>query len=282
MIIHHSNYKNIDFKKYKRVFIFGCSFTYYCWPTWANVLTYECKEDTEIYNFGRAGGGNLFISERVIAANQKYRFTSDDLVLLMWSTHCREDRYIATGWELPGNIWTQSFYDSSFVKKYACVKGYIVRDLALMTMIRNTLTLLPCESVVLKSVEPDYDRNFYDGDSSFDEVIDLYRDMIDEMPAPLYESVKTGTGGWINGHHYHWASIKDSSPTNLFPDYHPNPEMYLGYLTDIGFNLNVNTVEKTYRYTQELHRLNERTLIEKWSNELFDSNPNYHWRIHLI
>jgi hypothetical protein len=102
------------------------------------------------------------------------------------------------------------------------------------------------------------------------------------MPAPLYESVKTGTGGWINGHHYYWASIKESSPTNLFPDYHPNPEMYLRYLTNIGFNLNVKTVEKTYRYTQELHRLNERTAIEKWSNELFDSNPNYHWRTHLI
>lgn len=282
MIIHHTEYKNIDFKKYKRVFIFGCSFTHYTWPTWANILTYETNSETEIYNFGRAGGGNLFISERVIAANQKYRFTSDDLVLLMWSTHCREDRYISTGWELPGNIWTQGFYDKNFVKKYACVKGYIVRDLALMTMIRNTLQLLPCESVVLKSVEPDYDRNFYDGDSSFDEVIDLYKDVVDDMAKPLYEFVKNGNGGWINGHYYHWSSIPSSSYEKPFSDYHPNPEMYLQYLRGIGFDPSISTVEKAFRYTHELHQIKERTAIENWANDLYRENPNYHHGIHLI
>lgn len=282
MIIHHTNYKNVDFKKYKRIFIFGCSFTHYCWPTWANILSYEANEDTEIYNFGKTGGGNLFISERVIAANQRYRFTEDDLILLMWSTHCREDRYIEHGWETPGNIWTQGFYDSSFVKKYACVKGYMVRDLALMTMIRNTMQLLPCESVLLKSVEPDYDRNFYDGDSSFDEVLDLYKDVTTDMAKPLYEFVKTDTGGWINGHHYHWASVSSSSPENPFSDYHPNPEMYLKYLQGIGFDISIKTVEKTFRYNYELQQIKERNAIETWANDLFHSNPKYYYHVHLI
>jgi hypothetical protein len=282
MIIHHTNYKNVDFKKYKRIFIFGCSFTHYIWPTWANILSYEANEDTEIYNFGKTGAGNLFISERVIAANQRYRFTKDDLILLMWSTHCREDRYIENGWETPGNIWTQNFYDSNFVKKYACVKGYIVRDLALMTMIKHTMQLLPCEAVLLKSVEPDYDRNFYDGDNPLDDVLDLYKDVTDDMAKPLYEFVKTGNGGWINGHHYHWTSIPGSSPDNLFPDYHPNPEMYLKYLQGIGFDIGIKTVEKTFRYTYELQQIKERMAIEAWSNDLYHSNPNYYYHVHLI
>jgi hypothetical protein len=96
MIIDYRNYKEIDYKKYKRVFIFGCSFTKYEWPTWANILSYEMP-DAEIYNFAQSGAGNLFISERVIAANQRYRYNKDDLILLMWSTHSREDRYIEHG-----------------------------------------------------------------------------------------------------------------------------------------------------------------------------------------
>ena len=36
-----------------RIFTFGCSFTQYCWPTWADMLLYENSGK----NYGISGGG---------------------------------------------------------------------------------------------------------------------------------------------------------------------------------------------------------------------------------
>lgn len=280
MIIDYRNYKNIDFKKYKRVFIFGCSFTKYSWPTWANILALETP-DAEIYNFGQPGAGNLFISERTIAANQKFRFDKNDLVLVMWSTHSREDRYIEQGWETPGNIFTQGFYPEDYVKKYACVKGYVVRDLALMTMLKNSLDLLPCDAVMLKSVEPDYDRKLFSG-YEFDELVELYRDVIYSMGLPLYHYVHNGQGGWINGHLYHWPSISYSSYDTPFQDYHPNPSMYMDFLLKSDFVISEKNQEIVKNYTEELKQLKDRDSIEKWFNKICSDNPKYHGSVHLI
>lgn len=282
MILDFRNYKDIDFKSYSRVFIFGCSFTHYTWPTWANILSMETNEDTLIYNFGSSGAGNLYITERIASANQKYRFTDKDLVLIMWSTFSREDRYIENGWQTPGNIWTQDFYSKEFIKKYTCVRGYIIRDLGLMSTTMNSLQYLPCHAVVLKAVDPIYDIRYYTGDVGLDDVVDLYRDVIFDMPNCLYEFVKDGKGGWINGHQYHWTSISYSSWKTPFQDYHPNPKMYMEYLKNLGFNISDKNAEKVLQYNTELLDLKERTVIEKWFNNIVESNSNYFHNLHLI
>lgn len=279
MIIDYRKYKNINFKKYKRVFIFGCSFVTWIWPTWAEIITYEMP-DAEVYNFGAEGGGNLFISERLIAANQRYKFTDKDLILLMWSTFSREDRYIKTGWQTPGNIWTQNFYDKKFIKKYVCVKGFIVRDLGLMALTKNTLEYLPCDSVMLKSVDPEYDERYYDGEDPINEVTDLYRNVIYDMPMTLYDHQKTPEGGWFNGHFYHWSSISYSSPKTPYQDYHPNPEMYLNYLIKLGFNISLDIKEEVRNFTKELLSIKEREAIVQWYQNL--KSDKYHDNLHLI
>lgn len=245
MIIHHSNYRKIEFQKYKRIFIFGCSFTnYQAWPTWANIISLDCADSSpQIFNIAQTGGGNLFISSTVISSSLYYNFCKDDLVLLMWSTHCREDRYKDTRWVCPGNVWTQNIINEDFIKEWACPKGYIVRDLALMTTTRNYLEHLPCDAILLKSVEPSYDRRLFTG-SGFEEVLTLYKKEIDNFAAPLYNFVHNGLGGWINGHEYYWPGVGGSTEKKKFQDYHPNPDMYLNYLQGIGFSFKDITVEK--------------------------------------
>ena len=44
--------------KFKRAFVFGCSFTQYYWPTWADILG---REFNKFENWGQCGGGNQFI-----------------------------------------------------------------------------------------------------------------------------------------------------------------------------------------------------------------------------
>jgi hypothetical protein len=281
MIIDYRKYKDIDYSRYNRVFIFGCSFTSYEWPTWANILGFMMP-DAEKYNFGKTGGGNLYIAERIIAANQRYKFNDKDLIMVMWSTHCREDRYIENRWETPGNIFTQGYYPPDFVKKYSCVRGYMIRDLALMTMIKHTLTMIPAHAVVLKSVEPDYDRHWYLGTEDLDEVLDMYKDTIYDMPSPLYESMKTDKGGWIMGAYYYWPDVQGSNPKEKFGDYHPNPDMYMRYLQKIGFEISNSVQDQVHEYNRQLKQIENRKKLEEWAASIWKSTPNYNHGTHLI
>ena len=92
--------RTIDFKKYKRFFAFGCSFTSYMWPTWADLISMEIPNS---YNYGKPGGGNVFIFQQFVEANVRYKFNQDDLVILCWTNVAREDRYVHK-WLSPGNM----------------------------------------------------------------------------------------------------------------------------------------------------------------------------------
>jgi len=145
-----------DLTKYKRFFAFGCSFTSHCHPTWADILSSEMP-DAEYYNFGQGGSGNLMISNRVAQANLKFNFNEDDLVIVMFSTMCREDRYIDGWWRTNGNIYNQRYYDKKFVKKYCDPIGFVVRDMALLEMTQSYLNALPCQTVFLSLADMSYE-----------------------------------------------------------------------------------------------------------------------------
>ena len=72
----------LDWKKYKRLFTFGCSFTSYLWPTWADILGLEF---TSANNWGHSGLGNRAIAERVAEAHAHFNFTKDDVIIVQWT-----------------------------------------------------------------------------------------------------------------------------------------------------------------------------------------------------
>ena len=74
--------------KKNRLFVFGCSFTMYAWPTYADFLGYEFDH---YENWGFPGLGNRAIAERVAECHIKNNITKDDTVLVQWSTHTRND-----------------------------------------------------------------------------------------------------------------------------------------------------------------------------------------------
>jgi len=136
----------LDLSNYNRFFAFGCSYTSHSLPTWADIVAAEMP-DAEYYNFGQGGSGNLLINNRVAQANLKYNFDENDLVIVMFSSICREDRYIDGDWQTHGNIYNQEYYDKSFVKKYCDPFGYLIRDAALIEMTQTYLQSLPCQSL---------------------------------------------------------------------------------------------------------------------------------------
>lgn len=218
--------QDINFSKYKRFFAFGCSFTGYIWPTWADVLSHEMP-NAKFYNMGVCGAGNLMISARITEANLKFKFNEDDLVIVLWSTFCREDRYFHGMWSTPGNIFTQQTYNEAFVKKFCDPKGYLIRDLTIMTMATEYLKSLPCDNIRLMSVPYNYQN---ENDSSVIPIIQSFSDLTSSTPPSMLDLELQGV--FENGHTYFHKSMNQE-----FGDYHPNPLRYRGYLEKLKFPL---------------------------------------------
>lgn len=171
-----------------RLFTFGCSFTQYHWPTWADII----GQEFDYYeNWARSGMGNQYIFNSLIECHQRNRFTSDDTVMIMWSTVLREDRYIVSrgGWWGTGNIWLSENYTAEWKKKFICEHGFLLRDLGSILAAQDLLkywqvkhkmsSLLP-----LKTDDEDvlnvYKTVFNDITPSFIDTIDILGHLSDQ------------------------------------------------------------------------------------------------------
>jgi hypothetical protein len=242
----------IDFKKYKRFFSFGCSLTSYYWPTWADVIAQEIPES---YNYGQSGGGNLFIASQVVEANTRYKFNEDDLVIVMWSSVAREDRWVKGQWLTPGNIYTQNYYDQKFIDNFSDCKGYLIRDLAVITMCKGFLDSLKIDYHML-SMAPFMYMQFTSSDQKFDNgegVLEFYKETLDSVKPDIL-TVECN-GRWPQ------HPIKGNGKGQT-ADYHPDTAAYANYLKKIfpGIKFKSSTLEfiqEHQTYIQQAQHLDD-------------------------
>lgn len=245
----------MNFSKYKRVFAFGCSFTNYVYPTWANLLFHE-SVNAKCYNFGKPGMGNLAISSRIAEANTRFKFNEDDLVIVMYTTMFREDRWLHEQWQSHGNVYNQPFYDQNFVKKYVDPIGCMIRDLSVVELSSSYVRNTPCDSLFLKSSDLKDECDFVEEDNPivYRKLIDLYSPLWDGFPKSLKETLFPN--GWVT------RSVKKSQG-QVVNDSHPITTDYYHYLTSIGVDLS----ERTYQYALEADRkLNLYEDYNEWVN----------------
>lgn len=232
----------IDFSKYKRFFAFGCSFTEYWWPTWADLIA---KEIPESYNFGKSGGGNHFIFNSLMEAYARHKFTSDDLIIVKWTSVAREDRYVNGSWLIPGNIYTQSFYDENFVKNFVNFRGCLIRDCAFIQGAKLILDSFNLDYAFLSMVPIDsvnqHTLNFGKTDR---DILNLYRDTLSIIKPSIYEVL----------YNCSWSSLPackflNSGTNQIYDDHHPLPLYHIQYLQKV-FN-KINFSENTINYANE-------------------------------
>jgi hypothetical protein len=136
--------KNLDISKYKRFFAFGCSFTNYIWPTWADII----GQDIEFYeNWGKVGAGNHFIFNSIMECDAKYHFNEDDLVIVMWSGIEREDRYLNNEWVVAVSEEEKiRLYGKSWVNRVEeDYRGFLIRDMAYIKAVQILLQSRNCD-----------------------------------------------------------------------------------------------------------------------------------------
>jgi hypothetical protein len=155
---------------YKRIFIFGCSFTKHQWPTWADVIRYNA--DIPVENWGHGGIGNVGILHKLFECDLKNRFTQEDLILIQWSGWSREDRF-RERWIANGNIFTS--YDKNFIKNHWHRNNDVIKNSTAL-MIASRLFNIGYQCHLIPLGTPECDTNMPNQNN---EIYDFYMNQLD-------------------------------------------------------------------------------------------------------
>lgn len=233
----------IQFSKYKRAFVFGCSFTNYYWPTWADLISYEIPET---YMYGKTGAGNFYIYQSLVEAIMAHNIGKDDLVMIMFSNVTREDRYTKKdGWLTPGNLFYQDSYDKKFMDRFFCEKGYLMRDCTLIEGIDRILSNTEADYRLMSMINLDSHNSDANKMTGVDEVLELYSDTIKKIQPSVFELIFNND--WRNNpkrptYNTHWSNTP-------YIDNHPTVLEHLEYILKIFPNTKFS--EKTLKLAQE-------------------------------
>lgn len=168
-----------------RFFAFGCSFTKYFWPTWADIVG---KEFEYYENWGAGGAGNHYIFNSLIECIQQNKINRNDTIIICWSNVAREDRYI-NNWVFSGNVFTSTVYPTEWVNKFITERGCLIRDLAYIKSADMILKNLGCNykfiSVCPISYYSLHDQNTVENK----DVLKLYSDVLDTIKPSFFEVI---------------------------------------------------------------------------------------------
>jgi hypothetical protein len=237
----------MDLKKYNRFFAFGCSFTQYYWPTWADIIG---EEFSNYYNYGKCAAGNFFIFQSLTEAIIKHNINENDLVMVMFSNVTREDRFVKNrGWITPGNLYFQNEYNEKFLKKYLCDHGYLMRDLNLVSGCKLMLDSVGCD-YKLMSIVP-FDSKQSDGAkmSEIDYLLKFYSPTLAAVEPSVLDVVFKGD--WNSKiprptYHVNWQKTK-------FIDNHPTPCEHLEYLQTVFPDIKLS--QETLEYVETNNKI---------------------------
>lgn len=250
--------QNLTPKKYKRFFAFGCSLTNYLWPTWADIIA----QDIPVYeNWGARGGGNHFIFNSIIEADSQHQFTSDDLIIVVWSSKEREDRYHNNRWIHDTNSTMENTYGKDWVIKYALEKrGFLIRDLAMMRAAQILLSQSGCDWANF-IIHPNINLNhslikeiFSDEEKNHNQWIDTFNNICEGKEiTPLvehYDVIRTYKDVFKNINRSYQECFpyqyfeKRSAPNNN--DLHPTPIEALTFLDTVFPNNTLSIESREY------------------------------------
>lgn len=240
----------------KRFFAYGCSFTRYAWPTWADILG---RNYQEYYNYGCYGAGNHYIFNALMESDQHHRITKNDLIIIQWSCSSREDRYKDRKWITPGGVGNN--WSRKEIIRFFDFRGFVIRDLAMIKAAKMFLDKIGCEYYFLSMV-PFTTNNMHKelSDSDTSDVEVLYKDVLDFIK-PSYEDT--------------FGTFSTRRPLKLYDivvhDSHPIPSEHFLYLQETLPHLlgnkqyNIEDLDKTLA---EIWESNHHGWTYQWSDSI--------------
>jgi hypothetical protein len=272
--------------KHRRLFTFGCSFTMYAWPTYADIL----GDHFEVYeNWAFPGLGNRAIAERVAECHAKNKFTKDDVVIVQWSTHIRNDYHTFVpmqfdtksflhvwfrknnqiGWKTQGSIFNpnnrQFVYNDKWVNTFWDEHSYLMYSLNDMSLTQGLLDSTQCTwymtsigdfAKMCTDIPNAHDENISDQDNIYNSKpeLEIYKSVL-EHPNWL-EPIGT----------YSWKHQNDSyefdGDNGKWLEVHPSHKQHFNYADQI-VNLDIDLTEYKNKISNTIEdiKLNESNFL---------------------
>lgn len=236
-----------------RIWTFGCSFTQYFYPTWADILIHEAtQQGFHGENWGSCGKGNLYIANKVQECHARNTLGKNDWVFVCWSNYFREDSHTdKLGWHTPRSVFQQTEYRDGTVNGFGSAKYYAMRDLALIQATQLSLQALGVNQYHF-SILP-----MTGGDRGMNKVSSVYRTKFDG-PA-MMESLNLMLQDEETKRN-RIRSFPPENPIDTLEEWHPLPWEHLDYIKKyiqpkVNW-LNTNITESTEQF------------VDSWKNKI--------------
>jgi len=226
------------------LYAFGCSFTYYNWPSWADILG---KYADEYKNYGECGAGNYYIFYNLMHFIINHQHKENDLIAVCWTNFFREDRIKNKKWFHSGPlaITDKKEFSESFINSFFDEDHYFERD---RLFIITAIELL--EAKKLNYIMFSIGEVSFKGRYLFKNKIKGYAEYKQKLLPSFGETVMK-------------QIAKTKRPTMMsnqgpIPDLHPLPTEHLKYVEDIilpNSNLQL-TIDNEYK--QKIKEITER------------------------
>lgn len=202
----------------KRLFVFGCSYTSWMTPTWADFLAtgYDQFE-----NWAIEGIGNRAIVERLSECLLSRNINENDTVIVQWTEPHREDYHRpdllpTTNWSRMGNIFNPG--TSKIIVDSWNEKSYLMHSMNFINLGINLLSNAKCKWFVTSSSDLSLDLNGFP-DLEFYKAIFENNRWLPPLAGPIQNDKN-------------FKGIKFITNDNSWYDNHPTPRMHLKWLQD--------------------------------------------------
>jgi len=168
-----------------RFFSFGCSFTNYHWPTWADIRSLDFDE---FQNWGAQSAGNQHILYSLIECIQRNNINDSDTVEIMWSAINRETGFKDDDWVHNRGALEKSvsFINNDWFndrKQTSDTKGYTLITISLIEAVRKILDGIGCR-YKFYSMSP-----IVSNEPEMSDINTLYRETIELVSPSVFEIV---------------------------------------------------------------------------------------------
>lgn len=257
--------------KFKRVFTFGCSFTSYAWPTWADIIVKDFK-NRGLYgrNFGLCGSGNFYLFVKFMEAHRYYKFNNEDLIIFSWTSFQREDRMSNGKWHTPGNIFSSNIYTEEFKVNWADPTHYAVRDCSIISNLKSFVNLLGAKVVTLsmsdlKQIDSSDKELLF---KSVNDVIEFYNEDIKTDLPPMMEYLNLTNRDPISSKKRLKTMWNENKPNDWLYEWHPTVEEHFQYLNEnilpfLNLKLDSKTEEFVNYWVSKIKSLEEPIVLNK-------------------
>lgn len=229
---------------HRRLFTFGCSFTYFYWPTYADILG---EQFDELHNWGLSGLGNRAICERLSECVLHTEFTPDDMIIVQWTDFHRYDWHDPKAfgeqcnWRTGGNIFSKPI-EIEWIKDTWNEYSYTLHSMNHIHLGTILTKQLPCK--VYHTSMIDY-KSVLLG-TAFEKYLSVIND---EWLTDFGSYCQQKNYKGIQHRQAYFDEIVKKRVPKVFVDRHPTPLIHLQWLEEImQLTINNSLADKIRKY----------------------------------